>query len=148
MSEQTEVNNNDGFTLEDEFFDKDLSAEGVWVDYLRGSRFKLASIENRNYKSALAKLAKRNRVLLDSTNDDNFELVQRITIECLAKHVLLGWENVNIGGVKNAPYTVALGVTALTGSSKLRDFITEQASLAVNFQKEVAKAVSDFLPGS
>lgn len=130
-----------GFTIEEDRFDPMLSEEGVWVDFYNGSRLRLASTESKKYKAALAKAARKHRLLLDSTNDDNFELIQRITCECLAKYVLLGWEGVTMNGQENIPYSFENGVKALTISQKLREFVTEQAGMASNFQLETLAAV-------
>lgn len=137
-----------GFNLDSDVFDAELSEEGVWVDFYSGSQLKLASTDNKKYKATLAKSARKHRLLLDQTNDDQFELVQRITCEALAKHVLLDWKGIHMGGVENVPYSVEKGIQALLKSARLREFVTEQAALASNFQKVVEKEVADFLLGT
>lgn len=131
------------FRIEDDVFDPSMSDEGVWVDFFNGSKLKIGSTENKKYKSALAKMAKSHKLQLDSSNEDSFELVNRITCECLAKHVLLDWTGVSMEGVENIAYSVATGVKALTLSSKLRDFVVEQAGTPSNFQKEVVEQVKN-----
>jgi len=129
------------FVLEDDFFDPTLSVEGVWLDFFNGSRVKLAATDNKQYKAAIAKLAKAHKLQLDTSNEDSFEIVNRITCECLAKYVLLDWTGFSLNGIDDVPYSIEVGIKALTKSQKLRDFVSEQAATASNFQKVVAEAV-------
>ena len=122
------------FDLDQQFFDPEMSEHGVWIDFYSGSRLKLTSVENKKYKATLARLGKRYRLQLDSSNEDSFELVNKITCEALANHVLLDWEGITING-KDTPYSPKVGQEALMKSQKLRDFVQEQAALPDNFQK-------------
>jgi hypothetical protein len=123
-----------GFNLDDYFFDADLSKEGVWVNFFNGSAIKLAAHENSRHQADRSRLARKHRLQLDQANDASPELVMQITCECLAKHVLLDWKNINLGNETNVPYTIERGILALKKSQKLREFVTEQSSLASNFQ--------------
>lgn len=139
LTEETHM----AFRIEDDVFDPALSDEGVWVDFFNGSKLKIGSTENKKYKAMLAKMAKAHKLQLDTTNEDSFELVNRITCECLAKHVLLDWSGISMEGKENLPYSIADGIKALTLSSKLRDFVVEQAGTPSNFQKEVIEQVKN-----
>lgn len=130
-----------GFSIDEDTFDPALSKQGVWVDFHKKSRLKIASSETSTYKAELTRLAKRNKVMLDSTSPESIEIVQAITVQCLAKYVLLDWEHIIIGGAE-VPYSIDVGIKALTASKTLRDFVSEQASVAANFQKQVADAVA------
>lgn len=131
-----------GFTLDQDFFDETLSKEGVWVDFFGGSSLKLAAFDNAAHSAARAKMARKHRLQLDQTNESSPELVLKITCECMARHVLLDWRKINMGNETDVPYTVERGILALTKSQKLREFVTEQAGLASNFQvKEVVAPV-------
>ena len=121
------------FDLETEYFDFSMSESGVWLDFYNGSKLKLSSIDNKKYKATLARLGKRYRLQLDSSNEDSFELVNKITCEALASHILMDWSGIMING-KEVEYSPKIGQDALMKSQKLRDFVQEQAALAANFQ--------------
>ena len=133
-----------GFNFADIMVDKDLSEEGVWVDFYGGSRLKIASTSSPAYKSKLSKLARANKLILDDSNPENFEAVQRITAEALATTVLLDWQGIhwpNADGTTtyNIPYTPKLGMKALR-TDKFRDFVLDEAGRISNFKKEIVDA--------
>lgn len=134
-----------GFNFADLMVDDGLSKEGVWVDFYGGSKLKIASTSSPAYKSKLTKLARANKLILDDSNPDNFEAVQRITAEALATTVLLDWEGIhwpNPDGTVtyNIAYTPKLGMQALR-TDKFRDFVVEEAGRISNFKKEIGDAV-------
>ena len=134
-----------GFNFGDLMVDTDASKEGVWVDFFGGSRLKLASTHATAYKAKLTKLARQNKLILDDSNPDNYEAVQKITAEALATAVLLDWENIhwpNADGtvIYNIAYTPKVGMQALLGSDKFRDFVVEEAGRVTNFKKDLADA--------
>ena len=134
--------------LEDLFVDQEVGESGVWVDFYNGSKLKLASSENAKYKALLAKLARKHRLQLDQSNDDSTALIQEITSEALAKHVLLDWEGVSLGGEANAKYTPEKGKIALLNAPKLREFVTDQAADNTNFKKKIIEDVKKPSAGS
>lgn len=136
------------FDLDELFIDEDVAKEGVWVEFYNDSKLKLGSTESPKYKSALAKLARQNRVALDDSNPQSFSLIQSITAEALATNVLLDWKGIRMNGQDDIPYTPALGKDALLRSSKLRDFVTEKAAEAGLFRKEVAEKAGNSSPGT
>lgn len=132
-----------GFDLDQDVFDPEMSDKGTTVEFFNGSTLTLASTENKRYKSLLARKAKQHKLQLDTTNEDSFELVNRITCEALAKHVLLGWTGINFKGKQNVPYTIEVGIEALMASKTLREFVIDQAGTAANFQKTVVDTVKN-----
>lgn len=134
--------------LDSLYIDEDLGTTGVWVDFYNGSRLKLASIENEKYKGYLARLAKKHRLQLDQNNDDSTGLIQDITAEALAKHVLLDWEGVNLGDQKDASYNPEIGKKALLMAPKLKDFVMEQAGDYTNYNQKVVEEVKKPSSGS
>lgn len=133
-----------GFFFGDLMVDDDLSKEGVWVDFYGGSRLKIASTNSPAYKSKLTKLARANKLILDDSNPENYEAVQRITAEALATTVLLDWQGIHWpnpdGSVAyNIPYNPKLGMQALK-TDKFRDFVVEEAGRVSNFKKDLIDA--------
>lgn len=133
-----------GFNFAELMVDEDISKEGVWVDFYGGSKLKIASTSSPVYKGKLTKLARANKLILDDSNPENFEAVQRITAEALATTVLLDWQGIhwpNPDGTVtyNIAYTPKLGMQALR-TDKFRDFVVEEAGRISNFKKDIAEA--------
>mgnify|MGYP003377726433 CR=1 FL=1 len=60
--------------------DETSAKEGVWVDFYGGSRLRIASTHSPSYKSKLTKLARANRLILDDSNPENYEAVQKLSL--------------------------------------------------------------------
>lgn len=138
----TKWTGNMSFNLGKLMIDEDVSKTGVWVDYLEGSRLKIASSNSHRYKAAVARLYKGNRLQLDDTNPNNFRLIQEITAEAIANTVLLDWEGINWPNpdgtvTENVPYTKELGKLALMSADAFREFVSEKAGTPSLFKKEV-----------
>lgn len=129
------------YDISQDFTDKNLIAEGVKVEFFGGSFLHIASTESPKYKAALSRLAQQNKVRLDTTNEDTVELVRKITCECMAKHILLGWEGIADGTGQEVPYSREKAFEYLMGSSKLRDFVQAEADRTSNFQVVTAEEV-------
>jgi hypothetical protein len=141
----TQVEPATGFNFGELMTDETSAKDGVWVEFFRGSRLRIASTHSPSYKSKLTKLARANRLILDDSNPENYEAVQRITAEALASTVLLDWEGMhwpNPDGTVtyNVPYSPKLGIQALLSSDKFRDFVTEEAGRVANFKKDIIDA--------
>ena len=137
-----------GFNFGDLMTDESAAKDGVWVDFYGGSRLRIASTHSPSYKSKLTKLARANRLILDDSNPENYEAVQKITAEAIASTVLLDWEGIhwpNPDGTitYNVPYSPKLGMQALLKSDKFRDFVTEEAGRVSNFKKDLAEAAKN-----
>ena len=131
-----------GFNLQSLTIDEAVSKKGVWVEFLGGSRLKIASTQSNAYKAMLAREYKKHRLQLDDSNPDNFRLIQEITAKALATVILLDWEGINWPDesgnvVENIPYTIARGEKALAIADQLREFVSEQAGKAATFKEEV-----------
>lgn len=137
-----------GFNFGELMTDETSAKEGVWVDFYGGSRLRIASTHSPSYKSKLTKLARANRLILDDSNPENYEAVQKITAEALSTTVLLDWEGIHWPQpdgtlITNIPYTPKLGMQALLKSDKFRDFVTEEAGRVSNFKKEIIEAAKN-----
>lgn len=134
-----------GFNFGELLTDETTAKEGVWVDFYGGSQLKIASTHSPAYKSKLTKLARANRLILDDSNPENFEAVQKVTAEALSTTVLLDWKGIHWpnpdGSVtNNIAYTPKLGMQALLKSDKFRDFVTEEAGRISNFKGNLIDA--------
>jgi hypothetical protein len=131
------------FEISSTFMDEVSSEGGVWVDFYESARLLIASTESPKYRAALAKLARANKVRLDSEpHPDNVKLTTHITCKAMAEHVLLGWENILMGG-KPIEYTKQQAYDILIKSPQLRDFVADQAGTQSLFRgaapEEIAK---------
>lgn len=131
------------FNIEELFADAKKEQEGVWVDFYAGSRLKIASTEAKEYKAELANQARKHKLQLDSDNKDFFDLITELTCEALSKHVLKGWEGINIGDQENVPYTPAVGKEMLQKSAPLRAFVEEAAGDHKTFREQVVEEVKN-----
>lgn len=134
----------EGYDLELDFFDEELASTGVWVPFRGNSKIKIASLNNDKHQAARMKAAKQHRLQLDDQNPSASALVLKITCDCLARHVLLDWEGIKLGG-KFVPYTVEVGFQALMKSEPLREFVTEQAGRPSVFQSGRDEPVQELL---
>ena len=101
--------------------DVNLETDGVWVDYLGGSRLLVARNNNSKYRSFISMKYKQHRMVIDRGGKEGDALAEKIQIEGIARHVLLDWEGVEVDG-KPQKYTWELGQKALTEFS---DFKTD-----------------------
>lgn len=129
------------YDITQDFTDASLVTDGVWVDFFGGSRLLVASTDSPKYKAHLSRLAQKNKVRLDSTNEETVGLVQKITCESLAKHVLLGWEGIAEKDGSPVPYSKEKAFEYLMGSTKLRDFVQSESDRTSNFQVIEAEEV-------
>lgn len=138
----------EGFNIDELFVNPQSETEGVWVEFYGGSKLKVASMDSKPYKAKLAKLARQHKLKLDEDNPEYFDLIQAITVQALAEHVLLDWEGIHLEGKQNIPYTVELGVKVLAGSSKVRSFVEEMAGDYKTFKEATKTAVKKPSTGS
>ena len=131
------------FNLDELFSDKKLEEEGIWIEFYEGSRLKIASMDSKAYKAELANLARKNKLRMDDDNPDYYDLIQELTCEALAKHVLKDWEGIQLNGEKNAKYKPSVGKQVLLQASKLRAFVEEAASDYKNFKKKLEEEVKN-----
>lgn len=102
-------------------FATDLDAEnnGVWKEY-GDNKFLIARAGNKPYTKLLTELVTRHKAILESKTDAAETLGDKLTIEVMAKTILLGWEEpliVEQGG-EPVPYSFDNAVKALS----IKDF--------------------------
>ncbi len=131
------------FDIDELFTNQDLETEGVWVDFYADSKIKIASTDSKAYKSELANLARKHKLQLDTDNEDYFDLIDDLTCEALAKHVVKDWKGINLGNEKDVPYSPSVGKKVLLKSSKFRAFVEEAASDHKTFKDAVVETVKN-----
>ena len=124
--------------------------EGVWSQDLGGGlRLKIARLKNPHFRKLYQKLTKPyERQIRNKTLDDAVE--NSILAQCLAKTVLLGWENFVLDGVA-LEYTEpnALKVLSDITLTDFRALVVDLASDAELFRQEhLEDAEKNLSPGS
>jgi hypothetical protein len=117
-----------------------------WVPFQNGSKLLLASTNGDAYKARLAQLGQKHRVILDTQDPENLELIDDIVCEALAGFVLLDWDGIQIGG-KDTRYTPEIAKSALLKSSRLKNFVLHEAAQIPDFNRELidkAKAILEW----
>ena len=112
--------------------------EGVWIPYPDDSdvSFKLAYTgENEYVDYTTERLTKARR----GRRDVPQERVRAIMIDALSKFIVRDWKGLESDG-KPWPYSVENAKNLLTSSTKLRDFVVNEASEMDNFSKNGASA--------
>lgn len=128
--------------------DTDLSQEGVWCD-IADARLKVARYGNKKFQDAL-KIAMTPYKRLVEQGRLNDDIAEKILIEAIANHVLLGWENLSVNG-KHLDYTVdnAIWILSQPEYKDFRELVISMAQEADLFRKEeVKETVEKLLNGS
>ena len=121
--------------------------EGVWTDDLGGGlKLKIARLRNPNFRKLYQRLTKpyerqiRNRTLDDTTENG-------ILAKCLAKTVLLGWENLKVSDEAVA-YSEAEALKILSNPqlADFRDLVVDLANDAELFRIEHLEQAEKNLP--
>lgn len=118
--------------------DASLADGGVWVEF-EDARFKIRSTDSPTYRRILAALVKQKgtRVQKDA------EALLDVSIEGLAKAVVIDWENVEENG-QPLPCTLENKLKVLE-IEPIRNFIAGEAQDLANFQQEATRADADSL---
>ena len=122
--------------------DEALSQDGVWVKYTGDVEFLVARAGNKHYRKVAQNLYDKNRRMLDGKNDAATEKLIEITVEAMAKAILLNWRgDVQFQG-EPLPYSLE-NARKILRMERLRDFIDgvakdESAYAAVREEEEEA----------
>lgn len=81
-----------------------LEQEGIWVDYEAGVRVKVARLSNTKFEQALRTASKPHLRQIRSKRAP-LDLIENLTREAAARHILLGWENLDDDDGTPIPYS-------------------------------------------
>jgi len=79
--------------------DEKKEVEGVWFDLDETSKVKVARRSNKAYQALISQLYERYKRILDQKNQAARDKSMQLTIEAMAKHLLVGWEGLTSNGV-------------------------------------------------
>jgi len=112
-----------------------MAEEGVWIEFFGDSRLKIAQAQNPKHQAFLSNQYKIHRRKIDLENKAADDLSEEITLQGMAKFLLMDWENITIDGVQNTPYSPEIGVKAMIAVPVLRKEVEEQSRRLQNFQE-------------
>jgi len=116
--------------------DKVKEDEGTWIDMGDGAKIKVARMGNPKYTKEFQRLTKPYRQAIRRGTIQE-ELAEKLLIEALAKHILIGWVGITDDNDKEIAYSTENSIMLLTELKDFRDYVTEQATSIENFKQEV-----------
>lgn len=105
--------------------------KGVWIDFGGGAEFKLASLQCKAFQEDFRA---RTKPYTDVNREIPEKEQEQIMIDCLAKHIVLGWKNV-FDGESEFKYTKDNAKKLLTEMSTVRDMIINESKKMQNFKE-------------
>lgn len=117
-----------GFQIDKHKTDSDKAINGVWIDYLGGSKVLVARHNNKNAEKARLKLAKDHNLHLMPEGEDLNKQLEAFDTQVLAECVLLDWEDIEDLEGNPIEATVENRLHYLTEIEDFRDDIVRLAS--------------------
>lgn len=128
--------------------DPSKELDGIWVslggDDAKPARIKVARSGNKRHAKVITALYESNKSTLELKNDVADAKGEEITIEAMAKGILLGWEGLSFKGADNADSAVMTAEDRLVQAKQflaVKDFRALVQKNSEDFQK--FKAVAD-----
>jgi len=113
--------------------DAKAADDGKWMVTKEGFDVKVAKLGNPKFKAEVTRLQLPHLAMLRSTADST-ELQDKITLEAMAKTILLDWKAESDG--KNVKYTWELGLEYMVASPDFREDVSELSVTRSNFKAE------------
>jgi len=117
--------------------DRKAENEGVWHDYDGGLRLKIARLNNDHHQQYM--LEKRRKVQQEQRLGAGVEIssdrLRELTIDSMAKHILVGWECMVEAG-KTIPYNQTEAVRLLTKYPEFYRLVEDEAMAIENFRSK------------
>jgi hypothetical protein len=124
-------------------------ADGIWQDYRAGMRLLIAHINNPAYAQCLTALQRPYLRQIRTGTLEN-SIATALTCKAVAKHILVGWENVNNDDGNPIPYSSdkAFEIISDPAYSELYNFVLETAVNAELYRAEVQEDSAKNLPSA
>lgn len=128
-------NKSKGISLDMFRTDPTLSQEGAWITYMQGTRFLIAQAGNKKAAAYRNKLFQENAYAIQQKD---MGVIIEIGIKVMAKHILLGWENLHdlndAGEEVEVVYSEDVAYQKLTDLPKLSELVTNWSEDLSNFK--------------
>lgn len=120
--------------------DQDAAEEGVWCD-VGDSRLKVARYGNKKFQRYLQRLVAPYKQIMQKGQMPE-ETSEKLMIQALSKHVLLGWENLTVDG-ESVEYSTANAIEILSNErfKDFREIVVSMSQEADLFRKEEVEEV-------
>lgn len=115
--------------------DKEKEAKGVWVDAGEGLRILVARLGNSEYQRHLQKLG-RPHVQRIRNGSINIDIADDISRRAVARHILLGWENLQDNDGSDIEYSEDKAFEILTEYRDIYEMVLGFANDVEIFRKE------------
>lgn len=119
--------------------DPEKAEEGVWVDYLKGSRLKVSRASNKEAENFRFQKAVEFADIFNAGGDKAEEKAFEVETETIARFILRDWEGIERAG-KPLKYTAKTGMTLLA-DPMYQDFREDVMRMARN--REHYRAASE-----
>ena len=118
-----------------------LEQDGVWVDLGDGGSVKVARAGNKANRKLLKRLVGPHKAALrsDRLPDD---VLEKLTIECMARTILLDWRGIEEDDGKNVEYSVENAIRLLTAYKDFRDQIAASSADLALYQDAAEEAAA------
>ena len=116
--------------------DQQKATQGIWVDYEQGIRLLIGRSRNPNYDKFLQDKMSASAKSANGKVSYSEEEIEELVLEGMARHVLLGWENVEDEG----PYTPERGIE-LFKNPEFADFYLFVKMISNNTERFRVQAV-------
>lgn len=113
--------------------DKKKETEGTWVNAGEGLQLLVARLTNKQYQEHVRRLGKPHARQIRA-NNLSIDIINEITRKAVAKHVLLGWKNLQDDDGSNIEYTQQKALELLEQYADFYDMVLEFAQDVENFQ--------------
>lgn len=95
-----------GFCLASLKVDEQKAKDGIWFDYLGGSRLLIAKSGSVAYSKWLSNFMKENETLIKSGTEEGDKKAEEGVVEAVARFELIGWEGIADEEGHDLPYSV------------------------------------------
>ncbi len=112
-----------------------MEQEGVWVD-AGGLKLRIARMGNPKYNEYARQLGKPHAMQIRHGAGDAAKVLEDVIKKAMARHVLLGWENLEDDAGSPIPYSEAKAMELLTGFPDFYRMVLEFAQEAEHFKRQ------------
>lgn len=128
-------------TLKNYKYDKDKEEDGVWFTTLGGHKLKIARAGNAKATRMMRRLGVENRNRLKRTNETSGDLVDDLSKQVAAKHILVDWSNIlEDDEVTEIPYSFEKALELFREYNELYIEVMDYAGQDEDFRSEEVEA--------
>lgn len=127
--------------LTDVLVDESAAREGVWIEWVHGIRLRIAAATGPKYDTAYHRQVVPALLKLPAKKRRSGAAVMDLSLEVVARHCLIGWENLEDDDGQAIPYSPEKAVELCKLSSALYRTVYAQA---VNDENYMAATLAEY----